>query len=303
MSVGEPDFNTPDHIKEAAKRLSTRTIPAILLSLGYADLRKAIVAKLKKEKRTDYSINEVLVSNGAKQRSGKHSDGACERRRRGDYTSTLLGQLSANGEIGRRKSNDCQCRFRPRLQNDACNWRPITPKTRMIIICSPSNPTGSVYPKDELGTGKRYQKSMMICLFWQTKYTSTSIISANTKVSPSSQEWRNVPSSSTAYPKAYAMTGWRIGYIAAQNGSCRLQQTARSIHERSMFGQSKAAEAAYTLEQGCVEDMRLAFERRRNLIVKLAKEIRTWGEHSTKELSICSRNAAVSSARVTVSVR
>ena len=127
----------------------------------------------------------------------------------------------------------------------------ITEKTKMLILCSPSNPTGSVYSKEELtALAEVLKKHPEVFVLADEIYEHINYIGKHHSIAqePGMKEQVII---ANGVSKAYAMTGWRIG--------CSVSQ--------------KAAEAAYTLDQGAVEEMRVAFERRRNLIVKLAKEV------------------------------
>jgi aspartate aminotransferase len=275
MSVGEPDFNTPDHIKEAAKKAIDENYSRYSPVPGYADLRKAIVAKLKKENGLDYSINEVLVSNGAKQ---SVCNTVMALVNDGDeviipapywVSYPQMVKLAGGNPVIVNAGFDQDFKMTP-AQLEAA----ITPKTRMIIICSPSNPTGSVYSKDELeGLANVIKKHDDLFVLADEIYEHINYIGKHESIAqfPGMKE-RSIVVNGVS--KAYAMTGWRIGYIAAPEWivkGCNKLQGQYTSGPCSVS--QKAAEAAYTLEQGCVEDMRLAFERRRNLIVKLAKEI------------------------------
>ena len=114
MSVGEPDFNTPDHIKEAAKKAIDDNYSRYSPVPGYADLRKAIVEKLKNENGLDYTVNEVLVSNGAKQ---SVCNTVMALVNPGD--EVILGKLSADGKIGRRHTCHRRSWIRAKLQDDS----------------------------------------------------------------------------------------------------------------------------------------------------------------------------------------
>jgi aspartate aminotransferase len=150
----------------------------------------------------------------------------------------------------------------------------ITPKTRMLILCSPSNPTGSVYSKEELAALaeviKRHEDLFVLA---DEIYEHINYIGHHESIAqfPGMKERAIIVN---GVSKAYAMTGWRIGYIAAPEWivkGCNKLQGQYTSGPCSVS--QKAAEAAYTLDQGCVEEMRQAFERRRDLIVKLASEI------------------------------
>ena len=150
----------------------------------------------------------------------------------------------------------------------------ITPKTKLIILCSPSNPTGSVYSKSELerlvDVIKRHKDLFVLA---DEIYEHINYVGKHESIAQfSGMKERAIIVNGVS--KAYAMTGWRIGYIAAPEWivkGCNKLQGQYTSGPCSVS--QKAAEAAYTLNQGCVEEMRLAFERRRNLIVALAKDV------------------------------
>lgn len=151
MSVGEPDFNTPDHIKEAAKKAIDDNYSRYSPVPGYADLRKAIVEKLKNENGLDYTVNEVLVSNGAKQ---SVCNTVMALVNPGDeviipapywVSYPQMVKLAGGTPVIVEAGFEQNFKMTPEQLEAA-----ITPKTRAIILCSPSNPTGSVYSKDEL---------------------------------------------------------------------------------------------------------------------------------------------------------
>ena len=151
LSVGEPDFNTPDHIKEAAKKAIDDNYSRYSPVPGYPDLRKAIAAKLKNENGLDYSINEILVSNGAKQSvcntvMALVNDGD-EVIIPAPYWVSYPQMVKLAGGVPVIVNAGFEQDFKMTAQQLE---EAITPKTRMLILCSPSNPTGSVYSKEEL---------------------------------------------------------------------------------------------------------------------------------------------------------
>ena len=275
MSVGEPDFNTPDDIKEAAKKAIDENWSRYSPVPGYADLRKAIVNKLKNENGLDYTINEILVSNGAKQSvcntvMALVNDGEEVIIPAPYWVSYPQMVKLAGGEpVIVNAGFDQDFKITPEQLEAA-----ITPKTRMLILCSPSNPTGSVYSKEELAALaeviKRHEDLFVLA---DEIYEHINYIGHHESIAqfPGMKERAIIVN---GVSKAYAMTGWRIGYIAAPEWivkGCNKLQGQYTSGPCSVS--QKAAEAAYTLDQGCVEEMRQAFERRRDLIVKLASEI------------------------------
>jgi len=275
LSVGEPDFNTPEHIKAAAKKAIDENFSKYSPVPGYMDLREAIVVKLKKENGLDYKTSEVLVSNGAKQ----------------SVCNTVLALVNDGGEViipapywvsypqmaklaggvpvFIEAGFEQNFKITPQQLEAA-----ITPKTKLLILCSPSNPTGSVYSQSELDALaeviKRYEDLYVLAdeIYEHINYTGkhSSIALA------SGMKERTIIVNGVS--KAYAMTGWRIGYIAAPEWivkGCNKLQGQYTSGPCSVS--QKAAVEAYVASQDCVEAMRVAFERRRNLIVELAKDI------------------------------
>lgn len=275
LSVGEPDFNTPDHIKEAAKQAVDNNFSKYSPVPGYMDLRKAIVTKLKKENGLEYTTNEILCSNGAKQ----------------SVCNTLMALINdgdeviipapywvsypqmvklAGGDPVIVSAGFDQDFKMTREQLEAA----ITPKTKMLIICSPSNPTGSVYSKEELkGLADVILKHEDLFVLADEIYEHINYIGKHESIAqfPGMKERSIIVN---GISKACAMTGWRIGFIAAPEWivkGCNKLQGQYTSGPCSVS--QKAAEEAYIGSQECVDEMRKAFERRRDLIVKLANEI------------------------------
>ena len=275
LSVGEPDFNTPDHIKDAAKRAIDENFSRYSPVPGYMDLREAIVAKLKNENGLDYSVNEVLVSNGAKQSvcntvMALVNDGE-EVIIPAPYWVSYPQMVKLAGGVPVIVEAGFEQNFKMTPQQLEAA---ITPKTRMIILCSPSNPTGSVYAQEEMAALaeviKRHDDLFVLAdeIYEHINYTGRHASIAQV---PGMKERTIIVN---GVSKAYAMTGWRIGYIAAPEWivkGCNKLQGQYTSGPCSVS--QKAALEAYTASQQCVENMRVAFERRRNLIVELAKDI------------------------------
>ena len=275
MSVGEPDFNTPDHIKEAAKQAVADNWSRYSPVPGYPDLRKAIVAKLKRENQLSYTINEVLVSNGAKQSvcntiMALVNDGE-EVIIPAPYWVSYPQMVKLAGGVPVIVNAGFEQNFKMTArQLEAA----ITPKTRMLILCSPSNPTGSVYSKEELeALAQVILRHPELYVLADEIYEHINYIGHHESIAqfPGMKERAIIVN---GVSKAYAMTGWRIGYIAAPEWivkGCNKLQGQYTSGPCSVS--QKAAEAAYTGSQECVEEMRQAFERRRDLIVELASQI------------------------------
>ena len=275
MSVGEPDFNTPDHIKEAAKKAVDDNYSRYSPVPGYADLRVAIANKLKQENGLDYSTAEILVSNGAKQ---SVCNTVMALVNSGDeviipapywVSYPQMVKLAGGNPVIVEAGFDQNFKMTPQQLEDA-----ITPKTKMIILCSPSNPTGRVYSKEELkGLAEVILSHDDLFVLADEIYEHINYVGKHESIAqfPGMKERAIIVN---GVSKAYAMTGWRIGYIAAPEWivkGCNKLQGQYTSGPCSVS--QKAAEFAYTASQECVEQMRVAFERRRDLIVQLAKEI------------------------------
>ncbi|MBR6320773.1 MAG: pyridoxal phosphate-dependent aminotransferase [Prevotella sp.] len=275
MSVGEPDFNTPDHIKEAAKQAVDQNYSRYSPVPGYADLRKAIADKLKRENQLDYLPSEILVSNGAKQ----------------SVCNTMMALVNPGDEViipapywvsypqmallAGGNPVFVEANFSQNFKMTAKQLeQAITPKTRLLVLCSPSNPTGSVYNKEELkAIADVVLKHDDLYVLADEIYEHINYVGRHESIAqfPGMKERTIVVN---GVSKAYAMTGWRIGYIAAPEWivkGCNKLQGQYTSGPCSVS--QKAAECAYVASQECVEQMRQAFERRRDLIVDLAKQI------------------------------
>ncbi len=275
MSVGEPDFNTPDHIKEAAKKAIDENYSRYSPVPGYIELRKAIVNKLKSENGLEYSVNEVLVSNGAKQSvcntlMALVNDGE-EVIIPAPYWVSYpqMVKLAGGTPVIVEAGFEQNFKMTPQQLEAA-----ITPKTKVIILCSPSNPTGSVYSAEELeGLAEVIKKHDNLYVLADEIYEHINYVGKHSSIAHvDGMRERTIIVNGVS--KAYAMTGWRIGFIAAPEWivkGCNKLQGQYTSGPCSVS--QKAAEAAYTTSQECVETMRKAFERRRDLIVELAGQI------------------------------
>ncbi len=275
LSVGEPDFNTPEDIKESAKQAIDDNYSKYSPVPGYPELRKAIARKLNVENGLDYSISEILVSNGAKQSVCNAVlalvDDGDEVIIPAPYWVSYPQMVKLAGGTPVIVSTGFDQDFKMTAQQLEAA---ITPKTKMLILCSPSNPTGSVYSKEELRSLAEvilaHEDLFVIAdeIYEHINYTGHHESIAQFD----GMKERAIIINGVS--KAYAMTGWRIGYMAGPEWivkGCNKLQGQYTSGPCSVS--QKAAEAAYTQSQACVEEMRQAFERRRDLIVALAKEI------------------------------
>ncbi|CDF22976.1 aspartate transaminase [Prevotella sp. CAG:617] len=275
LSVGEPDFNTPDHIKEAAKRAVDENYSRYSPVPGYPALKKAIVDKLKNENGLDYEPSQIICSNGAKQ---SVCNAVLALVNPGDeviipapywvsYPQMVL--LAEGTPVTVEVTIEQDFKITPEQLEAA-----ITPKTRALILCSPSNPTGSVYSAEELeALAAVLRRHENVIVLSDEIYEHINYVGRHASIaSCEGMKERTVVINGVS--KAYAMTGWRIGFIAAPEWIAKGCNKLQGQYTSGPCSVSQmAATAAFAGDQTCVETMRQAFERRKNLIVRLAKEI------------------------------
>ncbi len=275
LSVGEPDFNTPDHIKAAAVKAIEDNFSFYSPVPGYMSLRKAVADKLSRENGLSFAPEQIVVSGGAKQA----------------LCNVILATVNPGDEViiptpawvsyveMVKLAEGVSVTVPATIESDfkvtpAQLEAAITPRTKMILICSPSNPTGSVYTRDELAALvaviARHPDIIVLAdeIYEHINYTgSFTSLASFPEIADRTVVVNGVS-------KAYAMTGWRIGYCAAPTA---IAKACTKLQGQYTSGASsiaqKAAEAAYTGSQACVEEMRQAFERRRDLVVRLASGI------------------------------
>ena len=275
LSVGEPDFNTPDHIKEAAKKAVDDNYSRYSPVAGYPALRKAICAKLKNENGLGYLPEEIVCSNGAKQCvcnavMALVSPGEEVIIPAPYWVSYPQMVLMADGKpVFVEAKIEQDFKITPEQLEAA-----ITPKTRAIILCSPSNPTGSVYSKEELeALAVVLRKHEGVYIISDEIYEHINYVGEHASIA-ACEDLKDRTIVINGVSKAYAMTGWRIGFLAAPLAIAKACSKLQGQYTSGPCSVSQvAATEAFAGPQECVEEMRQAFERRKNLIVKLAKEI------------------------------
>ena len=275
MTLGEPDFNTPEHVKAAACTALEENYTHYTPVGGSLSLREAISDKLQKENGLAYAPADILVSNGAKQSLCNVVMALIDE---GDeviipapywvsYPQMVL--LAGGTPVYVETGIEQGFKMTPEQLEKA-----ITPRTRMLILCSPSNPTGAVYSKEELKALAdvilRHEDVLVVS---DEIYEHLNYVGAHASIA-SLEGMRERTVIINGVSKAYAMTGWRIGFLAAPKwivSACSMLQGQYTSGPCSVS--QKAAEEAWRGSQVCVEEMRQAFERRRNLLVGLLREI------------------------------
>ncbi|RRD79866.1 pyridoxal phosphate-dependent aminotransferase [Alloprevotella sp. OH1205_COT-284] len=275
LSVGEPDFNTPDHIKEAAKKAVDENWSRYSPVPGYLDLRQAICDKLKRENDLEYAPTQIVVGNGAKQ-------AVC---------NVILALVNEGDEVIIPAPYWVSYPDMVRLADGTPviveagieqNFKitpeqlaaAITPRTRALILCSPSNPTGSVYSAAELeGLAAVLRKHPQVVVIADEIYEHINYVGRHASIA-SCEGMKERTALINGVSKAYAMTGWRIGFVAAPLDLAKGVNKLQGQYTSGPCSVSqKAAVEAFVGDQRPVEEMRQAFLRRKNLIVQLAKEI------------------------------
>lgn len=275
MSVGEPDFSTPEHIKQAAKKAIDDNFSFYSPVAGFPDLKQAITVKLQKENGLTYTPAQVVVSGGAKQSLCNVILSIVDK---GDevvipapywVSYPEMVKLAEGTPVFVYAGIARDFKITPQQLEEA-----ITPRTKALILCSPSNPTGSVYTQEELKElAEVLERHSNVYVIADEIYEHINYIGQHQSIAQF-DAIRDRVVVVNGVSKGYAMTGWRIGWIAAPQwiaSACSMLQGQYTSGPSSIS--QKAASAAYTGDQSCVEEMRAAFERRRNLVVDLLNEI------------------------------
>lgn len=275
LSLGEPDFHTPAHIKAAAMKAIEENYTFYSPVPGYLSLREAICDKLRTENALDYTPANIVVGNGAKQAL---CNVVLSTVNPGDevivptpawVSYVEMVKLAEGRVVAVPTGIEQNFKMTPQQLREA-----ITERTRMLILCSPSNPTGSVYTREELqglvDVLARHPNVLVVAdeIYEHINYTGSFTSMASFK----ELEGRVVVINGVS--KAYAMTGWRIGYCAAP---IEIAKAVGKLQGQYTSGPSsiaqKAAEAAYRGPQECVGLMCEAFRRRRDLVVEMGRRI------------------------------
>lgn len=275
LSVGEPDFNTPDHIKQAAKKALDENYTRYSPVPGYPELRKAIVKKLKDENGLDYDISQIVVSTGAKQ---SLSNAILCVINPGDEVIIPTPYWVSYSEMVKLAEGSCvfintgigsDFKITPQELENA-----ITEKTRLFMFSSPCNPTGSVYSKEELSALARvFEKHPQIYIISDEIYEHINFKGTHESIAQF-ESIKDRVILINGFSKSYAMTGWRLGYLAA---SKEIASANDKLQGQTTSGTCSIAQragiAAYEGGLESVLEMKKAFERRRILVYNGLKDI------------------------------
>lgn len=275
LSLGEPDFHTPDHIKAAAAKAIEENYTYYGPVPGFPSLRKAISEKLRNENEVDYEPEQVLVSTGGKQALCNIILSLLEEGDECILPTPCWVSYAEMVKLAEAKPIFVPCGIEDgfKLTSEKLEAA-ITPATKALILCSPSNPSGSVYSYSELAAIVNVlEQHPGIMIISDEIYEHINYVGKHHSIAQfSSVKDRVVIVNGVS--KAYAMTGWRIGWAAGPSWIIKAAQKLQGQYTSCTCTIAmKAAEAAYTGPQGCVEEMRVAFQRRRDLVVSLAREV------------------------------
>jgi aspartate aminotransferase len=275
LSIGEPDFNTPDHIKEAAKKAIDDNFSHYTPVPGLLSLRQSIVEKLKRDNQLEYTVDQVVVSTGAKQSIANVLYSIISQ---GDeviipapyWVSYIeMVKLAEGTNVVVKAGIDSNFKITPKQLEAA-----ITPKTRALLFSSPSNPTGSLYTMDELtALAEVLKKYPNIVVISDEIYELINYVGKHASIA-SVEGMKDRVVIVNGMSKGYAMTGWRIGYIAAPQW---IASACNKLQGQYTSGTCAVAQMAAkaALDGGLESSLQMldVFRRRRDLVVESASTI------------------------------
>lgn len=276
LSQGEPDFKTPSHICEAAIHAINDGHHGYTVNTGNIELREAIATKLKDENGLDYTPDQIILSNGAKQSIGfsllATIDPGDEVIIPAPYWVSYpeMVKLAEGKPVIIPTAFENDFKMTPeQLRNT------ITDKTRMLILCSPSNPTGSCYSEDELkALADVLRQYPDILVLSDEIYEYIVFDSEHVGIAQVAPDLKDRILVINGFSKGFAMTGWRLGYLAS---SAEIVKAVAKIQSQETSGPSsisqKAGEAAYTSSRDSVKNMVAAFRERRDYLVDALNSI------------------------------
>ncbi len=269
LSMGEPDFPTPDNIKEAAKKAIDNNQTKYTINAGTVELREAIVKRIKEDYDLDYSINEIMVSSGAKHSVFNAIQAICSEGDEVIIPAPYWVSYPHMASLAQAKSVIIETTEETGFKITAGQLKDaITPSTKALILCNPSNPTGSAYTKAELESIAEVVRENDFYVIADEIYDKLVYEGFEFTSFPTlSEDLKEKTILINGVSKAYSMTGWRVGYTAAPveviKGINKIQ--SHSTSNACSIAQAASVEA-FAGPQDAVEEMRAQFEERRNYI-------------------------------------
>lgn len=275
LSLGEPDFNTPDYIKNAAINAINENYNSYTPVDGYLDLKKAIITKFERDNNLKYKLSQIVVSTGAKQalynvasvliNPGDEVILPCP------YWVSYSDIVKLKGGVPVEIKTDIKNNFK---MSDKQLEEAITKKTKMIWFSSPCNPSGSVYNKQELERlVKVLEKYQDIFIVSDEIYEHINYLGKHFSIG-AFENIKDRTITVNGVSKAFAMTGWRIGYIGAPEWIARAcNKLQGQVTSGANCIAQRAVITALTESPNKISGMVKEFKNRRNLIIKLLNEI------------------------------
>lgn len=277
LGAGEPDFDTPQHIKDAAKKAIDSGFTKYTPVGGIPGLKKAIVEKFKRENGFDYSTNEVIVGVGGKQCIFNLALAVLDEGDEVIIPAPFWVSYADIAIVAEAKPVVVECGIEQGFKLTAAQLEAaITPKTKLFFINSPSNPTGSVYTLEELKSlGDVLKKHPRVLIATDDMYEHVNLTGTPfVNILNASPELKSRTIVLNGVSKAYSMTGWRIGYAAGPAHIIKAMEILQSQSTSNPTSISQvAAQAALEGDQGCIEPMVKAFRERHEFVVNRFNQI------------------------------
>lgn len=275
LSFGEPDFNTPQHVKDAAKKAMDDNYTYYTPVSGYPELRKAVAAKLKNENGLDYDFSQIVVSTGAKQSIANTLLCLVNP---GDeviiptpywVSYSELVKLAEGVSVFIDSTVETDFKITPEQLEAA-----ITPKSKLFMFSSPCNPTGSVYTKEELeGLAKVFEKHPNIYIMADEIYEHINFTGKHESIAQFDSVKDRVIIIN-GWSKGFAMTGWRLGYTASNKEiAAAMDKLQGQVTSGTSSITQRAGLAAYEGGLETVLEMREAFQKRRGIVYDMLSSI------------------------------
>ena len=276
LSLGEPDFDTPQHIKDAAKDAIDKGFTKYTPVPGYLELRKAISLKFKRDNNLDYTPDEIVVSTGAKQSIANVVMALINPGDEVLLPAPYWVSYAAIAELAEGKCVEIPSTIDTNFKVTAAQLEAhITPKTKLIIFSSPCNPTGSVYSKAELeGIAAVLKKHPNVFVLCDEIYEYINFTGERHYSLAEFGDIKNQVITVNGFSKGFAMTGWRLGYIGAPAWVAKAcDKMQGQITSGTCSIAQKAGEAALLSDLTPTYKMVEQFKKRRDLVYGLLKEI------------------------------
>ncbi len=272
LAAGEPDFNTPDHIKNAANDALNNNFTKYTPTAGILELRQAICDKFKKDNQLDYQTKNILVSAGAKQCLFNIIQVLIDQN---DEVLLPIPSWVSYDEMVKFAGGKCIYIKSPNLKvNSKLLEKHLTKKTKLLVLGTPSNPAGTVYEKEELEDIANFCVKNNVFIISDEVYEKLIYDKTHYSIANFNEKIKKLTITVNGFSKAYSMTGWRVGYCAAEEEIIKL---ATNLQDHSTSGVNsitqKAALAALAGPQDFLKDWVKEYKNRRNYMLSRLNNI------------------------------